>query len=423
MTQRPTDRQRIATAMELYFPNNQMAPPHMTALLGEYHESGVGPSNLVNEIETREDEKVWPFIWEAMLYRHLRRHDYSPTGGRQRKRPDFRIEHDGRVIWIEAVCPMPKGIPLEYLKLLPGVVKTKPDIERVLRCSTVIATKREKMAWYRDEGVIGADDCAVVALNICKLSEHAFDDSGYSRYPLAMECLFGLGPLAAPIGADGKIGPLQNTQRISIKNPNGVEITTTAFLEPLFENVSAVIQGHQDFVPDGDDLLITAIHNPLALTRLPRGLLGPRKEFVARPAPDATFDLSDLVLVARIKSLEESVLRRFHAREDRAVRKLTATEAGDFRGEYNQCFKNVCNWVFVRDHYTHLKVPGWLITSDGVLDKHWVVDIGEGELVDVTPFRDTASRTFLRHDGTEDEFFLMKTQFVESRAARSRLHE
>ena len=53
-----------------------------------------------------------------MLYRHLRAQGYEPKGFAKRSGqhgPDFRVEHAGRTIWIEAVVPGPHGIPADYL--------------------------------------------------------------------------------------------------------------------------------------------------------------------------------------------------------------------------------------------------------------------------------------------------------------------
>ena len=103
-----------------------------------------------------------------MLYRHLRALCYEPK--RYAKRagqcgPDFRVEHAGRTIWIEAAVPGPQGIPTDYLEspLLncESRVKAKPNDERVLRCTSVIADKRlklEELTEYRATGIVGAND-------------------------------------------------------------------------------------------------------------------------------------------------------------------------------------------------------------------------------------------------------------------------
>jgi hypothetical protein len=162
-------------------------------------------------------------------------------------------------------------------------------------------------------------------------------------------------------------------------------------------------------------LVLATIHNPLALNRLPTGLLGACKEFVADADGDG-YRVRDIRFEAREQELTDSLTRRFRAREDRVLRPVTAAQAGDFVGERNKCKENVNNWCFVRDHFRHLPVHGWLISGDCVLDKHSVVDIGGGELIDVTPMPEDGGRlTFLPHDGNEDEFAAMPNQLILAR--------
>jgi len=75
-------KRRIETVLRQAFPNNEIAPRHFGELLVEYAESGVGPPNLVNEIETGGERALWSFAWEAMLCRHLRTQGYEPKARR-----------------------------------------------------------------------------------------------------------------------------------------------------------------------------------------------------------------------------------------------------------------------------------------------------------------------------------------------------
>ena len=95
------------------------------------------------------------------------------------------------------------------------------------------------------------------------------------------------------------------------------------------------------------------------------------------------------------------------------MRTITAAEAADFVGELGKCHDNVNHWCFA--HYDHTPARGWLVSGDCVLDKHSLVDIGDGELVEITPMPDEARRTFLPHDGTEDEFIRLPNQIVSAR--------
>ena len=193
----PHHHVRIAAVLDGRFPNNEIALNHFGQLLIEYAEGDIGPPHLINELETGDEGKFWSCIWEAMLYRHLRGQDYKLIGVTKRTGqhgPDFRVEHAVQTIRIEAVVPAPHGIPAGYLESpVPARetrAKKKPDVERVLRCTSVIGDKRRKLDKYRAMGIIGANDCAVIAVNVCRLSDWDADGNGVSRYPLSMEAVF-----------------------------------------------------------------------------------------------------------------------------------------------------------------------------------------------------------------------------------------
>ncbi len=284
--------QRIAAALQKRFPNNNVAPNHFGELLTQYAESGMSPPHLVGEIETVEEGKLWSYIWEAILYRHLRSMGYalrnSVTAAGQRG-PDFCVDYQGRTIWIEATVPSPEGIPADWLE--PPCkgefhVKTKPDQPRVLRCTSAIDAKQKKFAEYRTKGIVGASDCTVIAVNICRLSDWDFEGTGISQLPLVMEAVFPIGPLGVPITPEGKLdGPAQHMPRFALKKASGSEVQPGYFLDPRFANVSAVVQGHQRDMFKRD-LVLSAVHNPLASNPLPTGLFGVYNEFVAEERAD-----------------------------------------------------------------------------------------------------------------------------------------
>lgn len=283
---------RIAETMQKQFPNPSGAPNHFGELLTQYANSDLSPPHLVEEIETKEEGKLWSCLWEAKLYRHLSSMGYelrnSVTAAGQHG-PDFCINYQDRKIWIEAIVPSPEGISADWLEPARKgeiKVKTKPDQQRVLRCTSAIDAKQKKFAEYRAQGIVGASDCAVIAINICRLSDWDVDGNGISQLPLAMEAVFPIGPLGVPITREGKPdGPAQHMPRLALKKVNGREIQTANFLDPRFANVSAVVQGHQkDMFKRG--LVLSTVHNPLTSNPLPTSLFGTCKEFVAEERGD-----------------------------------------------------------------------------------------------------------------------------------------
>ena len=289
---------RIEFFLAAKFPNNEIAPMHYAELLVPYTESALCPPHLLSELETGDEGKFWSAIWEAMLFRHLLSLGFIPKNNSKasgQNGPDFCFEHDGKTIWVEAIVPSPHGIPADYLE--PPTreirVRTKPDRERVLRCTSAIADKKTKLSDYLKKGIIGPDDCTVIAVNICRLSDWDVDGNGISQLPLALEGLFPVGPLAVPITPQGTLaGQAQHIPRGSVQKSSGVEIQTANFLDPSYSGVSAILQGHQKDVYK-KPLILSAIHNPLANNPLPQGLFGAFKEFVATKRGDE-FELRNI---------------------------------------------------------------------------------------------------------------------------------
>jgi hypothetical protein len=278
---------RIDAFLAAKFPKNAIAPAHYGELLAPYALSGLAPPHMLSELETGDDGKFWSIVWEAMLYRHftdlgfaLRNHS-NATG---QNGPDFSFSRLGKTIWVEAVVPSPEGIPADYLE--PPVagefrVKSKPDHQRVLRCTSAIADKKIKFGEYVAKGIVQEADCAVIAVNICRLSDWDVDGNGISQLPLALEAVFPVGPLAVPITPQGTLaGAAQHIPRFAVRKTSGIDIQTANFLDPTYGGISAVLQGHQKDVYN-KPLVLDVIHNPLARNPLQTGLFDAYKEFVA----------------------------------------------------------------------------------------------------------------------------------------------
>jgi type I restriction enzyme S subunit len=259
---------------------------HLGDLLSAYEASGLVPPNLVTQVTSGDEQRLWAHVWEAILYRHLSVLGFRFRGGGVKKAgqlgPDFGVLHEGKTIWIEAVVPSPEGIPADYLRPpRSGEFKSAsvPHKEKLLRWTSVLKDKRDRLQWYLERGIINKTDCTVVAINACRLADFAWNDLGISRMPYAVEATFPVGPIAVPI-TDGKIaGEAVRTTRRSIEKPNGASVPTGNFLDLRYGNVSAVLGCNQkDMLKD---LSLTVVHNPLARVGLSREILGADKEYVA----------------------------------------------------------------------------------------------------------------------------------------------
>lgn len=240
------------------------------------------------EVASGDDGKLWAHVWEAMLYRYLSNLGFElQTAGVTKagqRGPDFGIMHHGLRIWIEAVTPTPIGIPRDYLEPpKKGVVRLRrvPQDERLLRWTSVLRDKREKLEYYRTQNIINATDCTVIAVNSCRLQDFAINDLGSSGLPFAVEAVFPIGPIAFPITPEGKpAGEPINVPRYTIQKPNNSSVPTGNFLDSNHANVSAIVgYWRKDMLSEG--IQLTVVHNPFATNPLPRAILGANKEYVA----------------------------------------------------------------------------------------------------------------------------------------------
>jgi hypothetical protein len=277
----------IIQVLQTKFADNTVAQTHYGDLLSAYEASGLAPPNLEKEIRAGGNRGFWTHVWEAILFRYLSdlgfqfRYDKVSKAGQNG--PDFGIVYNDTTIWIEAVAPSPEGIPVDYL--LPPqrgqfVARTVPHQEMLLRWTTALKDKRDKLQGYVEKGIILATEPAVVAINGSRLGDFFFDDNGISQMPVAVEATFPVGPIAVPISLDGKVaGEAARVPRYAVRKPNGTEVRTDSFLNPIYANVSAVIGCVKKDMWNA--LPITVVHNPLANIGLPRGILAARKEYVA----------------------------------------------------------------------------------------------------------------------------------------------
>lgn len=279
---------RITEFLARRFPQQTVWASHFGILLCAYDNSGLADPHLVTEVTSCDDGKLCARVWEAMLYRHLstlgfefQKADLTKSGN---PGPDFCVAHNGQIIWIEAVTPAPEGIPKDWLsppKQGECKVRIMPHEDMLLRWTSVLKDKRDKLKCYAETNIVSPKDCAVIAVNSCRLSDFARDDLGSSRLPFAVEAVFPIGPLAYPITQDGQPdGEPKNIPRHTIQKPSGKDIPTGNFLDPCYANVSAIIGCYQKDMVNGT-LSLTVVHNPLARVPLPRGIFGANKEYVA----------------------------------------------------------------------------------------------------------------------------------------------
>src|SRR5688572_13646660 len=263
------------------FPENNVAPKHFGDLLEAYRDSGLAPPHLIPEVTSGEDGKLWSYVWEAMLFRHLSSLSLEFVRGQVTKAgqrgPDFGLVLNSQIVWVEATAPAPEDIPEGWLAPpMPGkpVSREMPTDQMLLRWTAAIGNKVKCFENYLAQGIVAPSDYNVIAVNSCRLSDFVLDDHGASQLPFAVEAVFPVGPLGIPLTSDGQIdGKARPIPRFSIKTSKGIDIPTDSFLNPAYSKISAVLGSNKRHMLDGD-LRAVMVHNPLANNRLPIATLG-----------------------------------------------------------------------------------------------------------------------------------------------------
>jgi len=243
----------IMNILQQRYPNNSHAVEHFGNLLINYYKSELAPPHMISELETKNDGKFWSHIWEALLFDHLKLMGFEFVNDRVSQRgqigPDFGIKYENKIIWFEAVAPEPEGIPKDYLEpILIGEFRagTEPHEQKLLRWTSAVKSKKDKIAQYIREGIISENDCVVIAVNSCKLQNFAFNDIGISQFPYAVEATYPVGPLSISLNRSGRaIGSATNSIRHKVLNKNNADVPTDSFLNHEYNIVSAVIGAYQ----------------------------------------------------------------------------------------------------------------------------------------------------------------------------------
>lgn len=253
---------------------------------------GLPNSNFVAEFTSGKRERFFQRLWEMLLARHLDAQGHqlsSPEHG-----PDFRFVHGGKVIWVEAISPEPRGLPADWMELpAPNTswVGRVPHDEIALRWTAAFKEKWKKLNDYRRKGIVNEDDAYVIAIHGAQLGIIPLDH-GISQYPLALETVFPIGPLAIPVDrVTGKVGKSTTSERFSIWNANGSPVPTTPFIDANYAGVSAVLAYSRDRASN-PSLPAYVVHNPFARVTVPFGVLGrDAEEWHAEPVGTAGLEM------------------------------------------------------------------------------------------------------------------------------------
>ena len=264
----------------------------------EFVERGLADRKFVRELSSGQDSKFWACISEALLADRLHGKNL-PERSTVDDGPDFLIEDGDLKIWIEVICPEPRGIPTDWLSFGEGVTDF-PHVDILLRWTSAIKEKAEKLIGnadgtingYLQKGVVASDEAYVIAVNGCQLRNGPFSAlSGISQFPFAAEAVFPIGPIQLRINREtGKVVDQGHQNRPYVINRNNAKVPAFTFLDPRFNPISAIwavdLNGGAAI---GNKEPMAVIHNPNALNPISVGFLPADSEYVATPCSDNEF--------------------------------------------------------------------------------------------------------------------------------------
>jgi type I restriction enzyme S subunit len=252
--------------------------------------AGYGDSNATQKLCSADDSQYWQQLSEVLIASQLLKVDISIAHLRQG--PDFVFENNGRRIWIEVICPEPRGIPNDWTNHIPGTAVSFPHEAILLRWTAAIKEKAEKLLGkpgvrgYLDKGIVGRGDAYVIAVNgrLLRGFGGVFPElAGISQFPFAVEATLAVGPLQVLIDRDTRKATESGYQhRPLIPKLKGDAVPADTFLSARYAPVSAVWAVDLDEMTLlGESRPTALVHNPHATNPIPGNLVPAASEYLA----------------------------------------------------------------------------------------------------------------------------------------------
>ncbi len=260
---------------------------------------GLADATFESNLCSGDNSRYWQRLSEAFFTHELLELglDLRPS----HHGPDILLQHDDRHIWIEIICPKAEKVPDEWLQQRPGVAVSLPHEAILLRWTSAIKEKAEKLigksekegdsakGGYIEKGIVGVADPYVIAINGRLLRGECFGSIlGISQFPYAVEAVFPVGPYQVKLDPHTLQAVGEGYQyRPTIQNHNGSQVPAYIFLNPDFRQISAIWAADMDGTAViGNSSPMAVIHNPNAANPIPLGLLPADWEYVASKNAD-----------------------------------------------------------------------------------------------------------------------------------------
>jgi hypothetical protein len=272
---------------------------HLYRICKSFLDSEIADSNFIVKLTSESDAQFWSCLSEALIYDRIRHKQFLPRPA-VGVGPDFLLADGVRRVWIEVICPEPKGLSNNWLKA-QGTTNWLPHRDILLRWTSAIKEKNDKLVGGTDgkekgyllKGHVSEKDAYVIVVNGCQLRHGPFPAlHGITKFPFAAEAVFPIGPTQIHLDRHSlkSIGSAYQV-RFHIPKPNGMPISTYAFLDPRYKMVSAIwAVDFNGCSVIGNREPSALIHNPNAANQLQYGFLPADEEFIAtRSGEEYTF--------------------------------------------------------------------------------------------------------------------------------------
>ncbi|RJT30820.1 hypothetical protein D3227_29930 [Mesorhizobium waimense] len=261
---------RVIDFLEKRYQSQPGRLKYFSELWDAHRSAGLANKHFAMELTSGDGAKFAQRVWEMLLARHLAACGHNITS-RPEGQPDFRFEHGGRAIWVEATSPEPGP---DLPRGLPFTGSIVPHSQRLLRWTAALAAKSKKGVEYRRKNVVKPDDAYVIAIDGGQLGWHPLTHGASQMLPYVAEASLAIGPLAFRVDEEtGRFLGTMVTVMPATFNHNNASVPTAVFFDPNYSHISALIGcvPPEVAVPK---LPVQIVYNPLADVTLAPGLFG-----------------------------------------------------------------------------------------------------------------------------------------------------
>lgn len=202
--------------------------------------------------------------------------------------PDFRLLLRG-LTWVEAtVAHHGEGADAVLDREdraagpdFPGIFRLPSEESLILRCTSALRSKAERIASYRSCGIVGEQDACVVAISLGVIEDAALRLYGPAA-PFLAKAFLGVGADVVRVTIGDDASAVTNLPRPNVAKASGASVSAQQLFDEAYSCISGVLVSARTvlYLPDASGGDLQFLHNPKAAVPLPRGVFPFGKELV-----------------------------------------------------------------------------------------------------------------------------------------------